>query len=290
MLAMTLSLVSLLQLSVWAWDHYPEERTYTAQDKGYEQYGAPSLHHTGQYALTFDDGPHPQFTPKILDDLKAANAKATFFVLTSKINAANFPIIKRILDEGHILASHGLVHDNSNQISKAEWKSKVKQSILDLARFYRQAGHELKKIYYRFPYAAYGERKDHHHLNSLREISQELMGDNCIHFAFWDFDSSDWVPGITSQELVKNLEASHRGGDYVTYRLVKKNGKTEILKILKQNHLPTNGGVILQHDIQASSADGTRKMLEYMKSNQLKVVRLDEVEEFKITRDCTFKN
>jgi len=102
-------LIALLLLPVFSFAtesfHYPEDRTYTSRDKGYTQYGAPSLHKTGKYGLTFDDGPHPVRTPKILNILKKYNAKATFFVVTSQINESNFHIIKRMLTGKGSLAS-----------------------------------------------------------------------------------------------------------------------------------------------------------------------------------------
>lgn len=52
---------------------------------------------------------------------------------------------------------------------------------------------------------------------------------------------------------------------------------------------PTSGGVTLQHDVQKSSADGTKVLLNYFKENHLEVVRLDEVEEFKVTKKCVMK-
>lgn len=266
--------------------HYPENRTYTSGDRGYTQYGAPSLHRTNQYALTFDDGPHPVRTPKILDTLKKYNAKATFFVVTSLINEGNFPIIKRILDEGHILASHGRSHDNSNNISRDVWKTRVKQSFLDLSKWYKKAGHTFDKIYYRFPYAAYGLRSDHHHMNTLKEISRELMGDNCIHFAFWDIDSGDWIPGMTSGEVFGNFKAYQEGGKFVTYKTVRRNGRLTQIKVNKTVTEPTLGGVVLQHDIQESSVGGTELFLKYAQENNLSIVRLDEVQEFAITKNC----
>ena len=60
-------------------------------------------------ALTFDDGPSPIHTPPILDALRSANARATFFVLGR--NVERHPeIVRRIHDEGHELASHGYDH------------------------------------------------------------------------------------------------------------------------------------------------------------------------------------
>lgn len=278
----------LLALPAFA-RQYPEERTYTSKDKGYTQYGAPSLHHTGRYSLTFDDGPHPVRTGKILDTLKKYDVKATFFVITTNINEKTFPIIKRMLDEGHIVASHGRSHDNSNNITKDEWKARVKQSFVELKKWYLKAGHPFEKYYYRFPYAAYGERKDHHHLNTLKEISRELMHDNCIHFAFWDIDSGDWIPGMTANEVSNNMIAAQEGGKFTTYKTVRMNGKLTQIKVIKDLDEPTSGGVVLQHDIQESSVKGTEQFLAYARANALEILRLDEVEEFKITKSCKFE-
>lgn len=275
----------MFSLSAFA-RQYPEERTYTSSDKGYTQYGAPSLYHTGKYSLTFDDGPHPVRTPKILDILKKHDVKATFFVITSNINEGNFPIIKRILDEGHLLASHGRKHDNSNKITKEQWKSRVQQSFVDLKKLYKKAGHKFDKYFYRFPYAAYGERKDHHHLNTLKAISQELMGDNCIHFAFWDIDSGDWIPGMTAEEVSQNIQAYQEGGRFITYKTIRKNGKLTQVKVISEVQDPKSGGVILQHDIQESSVKGTELFIKYAKASGLQLVRLDEVQEFAVTKDC----
>lgn len=284
-------LLSLLSYSALAYFHYPEERTYQSSDRGYTQYGAPSLHRLGKYALTFDDGPHPVHTPKILDALKASNAKATFFIITTNVTEKNFPLVKRMLDEGHIVASHGLSHDNSNTLSRAAWKAKVKQSFVDLAKFYKRAGHDFKKFYYRFPYAAYGERKDYHHINTLKEISKELMGENCIHFAFWDIDSGDWIPGMTGAEVMSNFKASNEGGKFITYKTVKSSaGKKVQIKVRSSISHPTSGGVVLQHDVQKSSADATKNILQYVEDHHLEIVALDEVEEFKITKKCEMKN
>tara|TARA_R110002072_G_scaffold302060_2_gene483588 strand:- start:11566 stop:12327 length:762 start_codon:yes stop_codon:yes gene_type:complete len=61
--------------------------------------------------LTFDDGPDPINTPKILDILKEENTKAIFFVIGNK--ADKHPeIIARILSEGHLIGDHTYTHNN----------------------------------------------------------------------------------------------------------------------------------------------------------------------------------
>ncbi len=62
--------------------------------------------------LTFDDGPNPAITPKVLDILKEENVKASFFVIGKLVD--NHPeIVKRAYDEGHYIANHSYSHNNS---------------------------------------------------------------------------------------------------------------------------------------------------------------------------------
>ena len=60
--------------------------------------------------LTFDDGPHPQWTPRILDALAKRDAKATFFVIARKAEE-NPEVIRAILERGHSVGLHSYAHD-----------------------------------------------------------------------------------------------------------------------------------------------------------------------------------
>lgn len=60
-------------------------------------------------ALTFDDGPHPETTPPVLDALAAAGARATFFVL-GRAAALAPHLVRRIASEGHSVGIHGWDH------------------------------------------------------------------------------------------------------------------------------------------------------------------------------------
>lgn len=60
-------------------------------------------------ALTFDDGPDEQMTPKVLDVLKQHNVKATFFLIGAKVDK-HPDIVRRIVAEGHIVANHTYSH------------------------------------------------------------------------------------------------------------------------------------------------------------------------------------
>ncbi len=76
----------------------------------------PTLYHQGaggahQVCLTFDDGPDPEWTPKILDILKAAKVHAAFFLVG--VNAERYPgLVKRIVEEGHEVGNHTYYHPN----------------------------------------------------------------------------------------------------------------------------------------------------------------------------------
>lgn len=264
------------------WFQYPEEREYSQADRGMKPYRALSLYKTGTFTLTFDDGPHPTRTAKVLDVLKKHNVSAMFFVLTSQIDESTFPLIKRMLDEGHLVGSHGFTHDRPKDQGREVWKSKVKQSFLDLAQWYNRAGHQFTKHYYRFPYGDYGTRPDYHHVNVLKEISQELMGQNCIHMSFWDVDTADWVPGMTPREIANNIIAHNEGGTYIDFKKV---GNTYIKNPIQLSNPPA-GGVVLQHDVEEASIEATDLFIQYAKARGLLLPRIDEVEEFRITKNC----
>ena len=68
-------------------------------------------------ALTFDDGPHPRYTPQILDILKEYGVNATFFAVGS--NAENYPqLVQRICEEGHELGNHTHNHFHVAKLSR----------------------------------------------------------------------------------------------------------------------------------------------------------------------------
>ncbi|MGN1402290.1 MAG: polysaccharide deacetylase family protein [Bacillus sp. (in: firmicutes)] len=76
-------------------------------------------------SITFDDGPHPVFTPKILDILAKYDAHATFFVAGNKVNY--FPdVLKRVVEEGHEVGNHTYSH--KYRISAAKLSEELKET------------------------------------------------------------------------------------------------------------------------------------------------------------------
>ncbi len=130
----------------------------------------------GQYlAMTFDDGPHPQHTPRLLDMLKQRSLKATFFVVGQ--NAAQYPeILKRIAAEGHELANHSYTHPILNPLGEGgirEQLDKTHQAVLGAT------GVTMKLL--RPPYGALTE--------NMRRWTYQTFGYRTI---LWDVDPLDW--------------------------------------------------------------------------------------------------
>jgi peptidoglycan/xylan/chitin deacetylase (PgdA/CDA1 family) len=80
--------------------------------------GAGGTQATG-VAITFDDGPHPEGTPAILEVLAAHQARATFFVIGEQVERRPH-LASRILDEGHAIALHGHRHRLQLRLTQRE--------------------------------------------------------------------------------------------------------------------------------------------------------------------------
>ena len=81
----------------------------------------------GKIALTFDDGPHPEFTPKILEILKEREVKATFFLVGNAIEQHQ-AIALRIIKDGHTVGIHSYTHWNFLKMGILEMKDELDKS------------------------------------------------------------------------------------------------------------------------------------------------------------------
>lgn len=102
--------------------------------------------------LTFDQGYEAGYTPKILDALKENNVKATFFITGHYLNSET-ELVKRMINEGHIVGNHTVDHNSMPEISD----EKIKKELLDLhAAVFEKTGYEMK--YMRPPKGEFSER------------------------------------------------------------------------------------------------------------------------------------
>lgn len=78
-------------------------------------------------AITFDDGPHPKNTPRLLDLLKERGVKATFYVIGQ--NVSQYPdIARRIVEEGHEIGNHSYTHPSLPKLSAARLAEEITKS------------------------------------------------------------------------------------------------------------------------------------------------------------------
>ena len=77
--------------------------------------------------LTFDDGPHPEFTPRVLDNLATSGIRGTFFIVGER--AQQHPqLVQRIVDEGHELGNHTWTHSEPSETTTATFIEEVSRT------------------------------------------------------------------------------------------------------------------------------------------------------------------
>jgi peptidoglycan-N-acetylglucosamine deacetylase len=100
-----------------------------------------------EVAITFDDGPDPEWTPKILDVLKKYGVKATFFQIGAEVE--KYPgVAKRVFDEGHEIGNHTFTHPDISTISKRYFEVE-----LNLTETLFESKYGVKPVLMRPPYA-----------------------------------------------------------------------------------------------------------------------------------------
>ena len=126
-------------------------------------------------AMTFDDGPHPVLTPRLLDMLKARGIKATFFLIGQ--NAAEYPdIVRRIAAEGHEIGNHTWDHPQLTKLSPAALREEIDRTSSSIAEI---IGKPL--LVMRPPYGATSDYINHW-IN--REFGMKVI--------LWSVDPLDW--------------------------------------------------------------------------------------------------
>lgn len=129
----------------------------------------------GKYiALTFDDGPHADVTPRILDILDQHNAKATFYMLGSQVDY--YPsIAKQVLDEGHEIGDHTMSHKDLTRLSQPQIREEIQSSSNNILKATGSLPTSLRP-----PYGAFND--------SVGAITRELE----LPVIMWSVDSLDW--------------------------------------------------------------------------------------------------
>ncbi len=133
-------------------------------------------------SLTFDDGPSPEATLQLLDELDAHNVKATFFVLWRLVEI--YPdMLREIHARWHDIGNHSWSHANLTKLSDEEIHAEL-QNTRDI--IHATLGDDVEIKWFRPPYGSYDERV-------LSFVTEELV--------LWDVDSLDWK----NRRVISNL-------------------------------------------------------------------------------------
>jgi peptidoglycan/xylan/chitin deacetylase (PgdA/CDA1 family) len=146
-------------------------------------------HRSGKHiALTFDDGPDPTWTPQVLDLLAQYHVTATFCLVGT--NAQAYPdLVRRIVDEGHLLCDHTMHHDQELPDDAVDDR---KAEIIDCLDAILAAVPDADVPYFRAPEGNFSPPGD-----SDPNSVQHIAARNGMQPLAWSIDSEDWtLPGV----------------------------------------------------------------------------------------------
>lgn len=144
--------------------------------------------------LSFDDGPHPEITPFVLEELKKWNAKASFFCIGE--NVVRYPeIFEQIQQNGHTIGNHTFHHMNG-------WETNNETYFHDI----QQAAEYIPAVLFRPPYGRI-------RFSQLKKIEKHTT----LTVVMWSLLSGDFDQSITPEKCVANILDNIRNGDIVVF-------------------------------------------------------------------------
>lgn len=149
-------------------------------------------------ALTFDDGPSPVWTPRILDELKKNNIPATFFMIGHHVQ--KYPqVAKRVVKEGHTIGNHGYAHSVVLYYTPEEIEEEIKYT----EHVIREITGETTQ-YFRPPKAW---------INTKIKEKIKSLGYKTI---LWSLNSKDWV-SFNHRWISQFISRNIRNGDILLF-------------------------------------------------------------------------
>jgi peptidoglycan-N-acetylglucosamine deacetylase len=149
--------------------------------------------------LTFDDGPDPVFTPRILDVLAAHGVRATFFCVGAA--AQRHPeLVRRIAAAGHVVGHHSLTHLHARGTSPIGLVRDWRRGRIAVAK---ALGAPVER--FRPPYGELG--RSGRIAAAVLRLRPEL----------WDVDAGDWRPGATAERIADAILGAGEGAVVVLH-------------------------------------------------------------------------
>jgi peptidoglycan/xylan/chitin deacetylase (PgdA/CDA1 family) len=144
-------------------------------------------------ALTFDDGPQPGITERLLETLRARDIRATFFLIGERVAAAP-DLTRRVLAESHELGHHTYTHPKLTELPDARVDEELDRTS---SIFLEVLG--ARAVWFRPPYGA------------LRQDQARRVRAREMHVAMWSVDAEDWRPQPGPEVTQRIVEHVHPG-------------------------------------------------------------------------------
>ena len=154
----------------------------------------------GNICLTFDDGPDPIMTPKILEILNKHGIKGTFFLIGKNV-LANQELVKQISDEGHSIGSHTYYHKTIFPISS---ENKITEEIIKTNQLLEQITSK-KIIFFRPPFGITNPNIK----KTLKKLEMTSVG--------WDVRSLDTITKDAKKLSNRVINGINKGGSIILF-------------------------------------------------------------------------
>ena len=179
-------------------------------NSGYSGFSAEAIRDTEEKTinLTFDQGYENGYTSKILDTLKEKGVKATFFVVGDYVEREP-ELVKRMIDEGHVVGSHSVHHYSMPSLSPEECVSEIMELHNEVLEKFG-----VQMNLFRPPKGEYSEQ------------SLAVTGDLGYKTVLWSFAYADWDPQSQPEpeaSLNKLIERAHPGAIYLLHSVSETN-------------------------------------------------------------------
>ena len=150
---------------------------------------------SGGVAVTFDDGPHPQGTPAVMDALRNAGARATFFLVGEQVDR-NRSLAAEIVAAGHSVAVHGYRHRNLLRLTPRQFAADLERGIVTISD---STG--VQPTVFRPPYGIFSAAG----VRIVRRRGLRLL--------LWSRWGHDWRTRTTPGAIASEVSSGLRGGD-----------------------------------------------------------------------------
>jgi peptidoglycan-N-acetylglucosamine deacetylase len=153
--------------------------------------------------LTFDDGPTPEITNWVLNELKKYNAKATFFCIGKNIKN-NSEIFQNILNNGHSIGNHTNNHLNGWKTNYETYLDNVQKALINFLNNNSQIYNENSQLF-RPPYGKITPIQS----KKLRKLGYKII--------MWNVLSADFDQNISPEECLKNVINNIKSGSIIVF-------------------------------------------------------------------------